>query len=126
MFLSGPIIAYLKADTEPTAFLPPEIYEHFLAVLVYSFTDEQDQADSYLLMLKDKLRHWHFIKRSKYDNFLVCLIEKLKQKDSKWFKKLSVSTKTVSDTLEIVVQRKIESFTPDLCAQMIDDDSFIQ
>ena len=80
-FLSLPIISYLKADIEPIAFLPPEMYELFLAVLVYTFTDDKKQADSYLSMLKSKLECWHFIKHSCYENFLVCLLEKLKEMD---------------------------------------------
>ena len=74
MFLSRPIISYLKDAIEPTAFLPPEMYELFLAVLVYTFTDDQSQADSYLSTLKSKLERWHFVKHSKYENFLACLL----------------------------------------------------
>jgi hypothetical protein len=66
MFLSGPVISYLKARVEPTAFLPPQMYEQFLAVLVYSFTEEYDHADNYLSMLKEKLRRWPFIECRTY------------------------------------------------------------
>jgi hypothetical protein len=78
MFLSRPIISYLKGEAEATAFLPPEMYDYFLTVLVYTFVDELNLADSYLFMLKDQLRHWSFVKHSGYEIFLVKLIEKLR------------------------------------------------
>lgn len=44
-FLSKPAITFLKAPSEPTAFLPVEYYDYFLSVLVYTFTDDQACAD---------------------------------------------------------------------------------
>lgn len=47
-FLSKPIIKYLTADTEKTAFLPIDYYHYFMEVLVYTFTDNVDHAEIYL------------------------------------------------------------------------------
>lgn len=76
-FLSRPVIAFLKARVEPTAFLPIEYYHYFLQVLVYTFTDNQEHADKYLLTLRKHLKYWESIGNSNYEIFLAKFVQHL-------------------------------------------------
>ena len=76
--------------------------------------------------LKEHLRHWERIKNSNYNNFLDSFIVSLGNQDQRWYGKLDIVNKLISDTLALATQKKITNFTTELVDEIMTDEGLVQ